>query len=168
IDLVLRTLRFILDKDGRPFEEDLKTRRWSVLGRDGLRVVLELDKFGVPIGEEGWFLQQVNGKLVKNRQFDIGAKNWRKVTKTQKDYVFENHIRPRFYWDARDEKSIRKYVMRDLWKKWQEDRQYLWDHKCNKKGTKEDNYKLKPKRVNEIAWENFINYRMGKEIKVHL
>ncbi|CAN0904747.1 hypothetical protein LINGRAHAP2_LOCUS23274, partial [Linum grandiflorum] len=55
--------------------------------------------------------------------------------------------------------------MRDLRKKWREDRQYLWDHKCNKKGTKEDNYKLKPKRINEIAWENFINYRMGKEIK---
>ncbi|CAN0884449.1 hypothetical protein LINGRAHAP2_LOCUS14844, partial [Linum grandiflorum] len=55
--------------------------------------------------------------------------------------------------------------MRDLGKKWQEDRQYLWDHKCNKKCTKEDNYKLKPKRINEIAWENFINYRMGKEIK---
>ncbi|CAN0884447.1 hypothetical protein LINGRAHAP2_LOCUS14843, partial [Linum grandiflorum] len=42
----------MINKDDRPFEKDLKTRRWSVLGRDGLRVVLELDEIGVPIGEE--------------------------------------------------------------------------------------------------------------------
>ncbi|CAN0913418.1 hypothetical protein LINGRAHAP2_LOCUS27912, partial [Linum grandiflorum] len=36
----------MIDKDGHLFEKDLKTGRWSVLGRDGLRVVLELDEFG--------------------------------------------------------------------------------------------------------------------------
>ena len=56
-------------------------------------MVLELDKYGVPVGEEGCFLRQVNGKLVKNQKFDIGAKNWHKVTKVEKDHVFENFIR---------------------------------------------------------------------------
>ncbi|CAN1239556.1 hypothetical protein LINGRAPRIM_LOCUS2405, partial [Linum grandiflorum] len=81
--------------DGRKIEKALKTRRWGVLGRDGSRVLLELDEYGVPIGEEGCFLRQVNGKIVKNRQFDIGAKNWHKVTTAQKDHVFDNHIRVR-------------------------------------------------------------------------
>ncbi|CAN1220751.1 hypothetical protein LINGRAPRIM_LOCUS46 [Linum grandiflorum] len=81
--------------DGRPFEKDLKTRKWGVVERDGSRVLLELDEYGVPIGEEGCFLRQVNGKIVKNWKFDIGAKNWHKVTKTQKDHVFDNHIRVR-------------------------------------------------------------------------
>ncbi|CAN1220807.1 hypothetical protein LINGRAPRIM_LOCUS63 [Linum grandiflorum] len=86
---------FILDKDGRKIEKALKTRRWGTVGRDGSRVLLELDEYGVPIGEEGCFLRQVNGKIVKNRQFDIGAKNWHKVTTAQKDHVFDNHIRVR-------------------------------------------------------------------------
>ncbi|CAN0903874.1 hypothetical protein LINGRAHAP2_LOCUS22772, partial [Linum grandiflorum] len=71
----------MIDKDGRTFEKVLKTRRWGVVGRDGSRVLLELDEYGVPIGEEGCFLRQVNGKIVKNRKFDIGAKNLHKVTK---------------------------------------------------------------------------------------
>ncbi|CAN1246738.1 hypothetical protein LINGRAPRIM_LOCUS3249 [Linum grandiflorum] len=81
--------------DGNPLEKALKTRRWGVVGRDGSRVLLELDEYGVPIGEEGCFLRQVNGKIVKNQKFDIGAKNWHKVTDTQKDHVFDNHIRVR-------------------------------------------------------------------------
>ncbi|CAN1220833.1 hypothetical protein LINGRAPRIM_LOCUS69 [Linum grandiflorum] len=64
----------MIDKAGREFEKALKTRRWSVLGRDGSRVLLELDEYGMPIGEEGYFLRQVNGKIVKTGQLDIGAK----------------------------------------------------------------------------------------------
>ncbi|CAN1220808.1 hypothetical protein LINGRAPRIM_LOCUS63 [Linum grandiflorum] len=159
---------FILDKDGRKIEKALKTRRWGTVGRDGSRVLLELDEYGVPIGEEGCFLRQVNGKIVKNRQFDIGAKNWHKVTTAQKDHVFDNHIRPKFCWNDEDEKTIRKYVMSDLGKKWREDRQKLWNDVCDKEGTKEENYLKRPQRINEVQWENFINYRMGKEMKVRL
>ncbi|CAN0837178.1 hypothetical protein LINGRAHAP2_LOCUS1724, partial [Linum grandiflorum] len=50
-------------------------------------------------------------------------------------------------------------------KKWREDRQKLWDDVCDKEGTKEENYLKRPQRINEVQWENFINYRMGKEMK---
>ncbi|CAN1181246.1 hypothetical protein LINPERPRIM_LOCUS6134 [Linum perenne] len=71
----------------------MKTRRWSKVGRDGSKVVLQLNDKRVPEGHEGCFLQQVNGKLVKTQLFDIGPKSWRKITKVEKDYAFDNYIR---------------------------------------------------------------------------
>ncbi|CAN1272164.1 hypothetical protein LINPERPRIM_LOCUS14444 [Linum perenne] len=82
-----------VDKTGVFFKKSLKTRRWSRVGRDGSKVVLCLNDRRVPEGHEGYFLRQVNGKLVKARLFDIGPRSWRKITKVEKDHAFDNYIR---------------------------------------------------------------------------
>ncbi|CAN1272918.1 hypothetical protein LINPERPRIM_LOCUS14780, partial [Linum perenne] len=55
----------MIDKTCVFFKKSMNTQRWS----------------------------KVNGKLAKAGLFDIGPKSWRKVTKLEKDHVFDNYNR---------------------------------------------------------------------------
>ncbi|CAN1853272.1 hypothetical protein LINPERHAP1_LOCUS40965, partial [Linum perenne] len=106
----------------------------------------------------------VNGKLVKARLFDIGPRSWRKITKVEKDHAFDNYIRQKFHWNAEDEDTIRRYVMKGLGKKWREDRQTLWDKLCDPTQQKDHNYQQRPKKVDAAKWQTFVDHRMSKNI----
>ncbi|CAN1171279.1 hypothetical protein LINPERPRIM_LOCUS7890, partial [Linum perenne] len=151
------------DKTGVVFKKSLRTRKWSTVGRDGSKVVLRLDDKGEPEGHEGCFLCRVNEMLVKSRLFDIGPTSWRKVAKVEKDHAFDNHIRQKFHWDDRDEKTIKKYVLKDLGKKWKVDREELWDKLCDPTKPKDYNYAQKPQKVDLAKWEIFVDSQMNKK-----
>ncbi|CAN1135850.1 hypothetical protein LINPERHAP2_LOCUS9107, partial [Linum perenne] len=96
------------------------------------------------------------------RLFDIGPRSWCKITKVEKDHAFHNYIRQKFHWNAEDEDTIRRYVMKDFGKKWREDRQTLWDKLCDPTQQKEHNYQQKPNKVDEAKWQTFVDHRMSK------
>ncbi|CAN1227876.1 hypothetical protein LINPERPRIM_LOCUS2880 [Linum perenne] len=55
--------------------------------------------------------------------------------------------------------------MKDLGKKWREDRQTLWDKLCDPTQQKEHNYQQKPNKVDEAKWQTFVDHRMSKYMK---
>ncbi|CAN1752129.1 hypothetical protein LINPERHAP1_LOCUS4592 [Linum perenne] len=71
----------------------------------------------------------------------------------------------KFHWNVEDEDTIRRYVMKDLGKKWTEDRQTLWDKLCDPTQQKEHNYQQRPKKVDAAKWQTFVDHRMSKYMK---
>ncbi|CAN1124901.1 hypothetical protein LINPERHAP2_LOCUS2610, partial [Linum perenne] len=57
--------------------------------------------------------------------------------------------------------------MKDLGKKWREDRQTLWDKLCDPTQQKEHNYQQKPNKVDEAKWQTFVDHRMSKYMKAN-
>ncbi|CAN1826382.1 hypothetical protein LINPERHAP1_LOCUS31520 [Linum perenne] len=55
--------------------------------------------------------------------------------------------------------------MKDLGKKWREDRQTLWDKLCDPTEQKEQNYKRNPNKVDAAKWQTFVDHRMSKYTK---
>ncbi|CAN1338308.1 hypothetical protein LINPERPRIM_LOCUS38007 [Linum perenne] len=75
------------------------------------------------------------------------------------------YFKQKFHWNVEDEDTIRRYVMKDLGKKWTEDRQTLWDKLCDPTQQKEHNYQQRPKKVDAAKWQTFVDHRMSKYMK---
>ncbi|XP_057423783.1 uncharacterized protein LOC130717546 [Lotus japonicus] len=118
-----------------------------------------------PVGTDiDGLLGQYLGRLASNHKLlPISFKKWPEVVKTYKDWVWEKHIKVKFWWEPIHEAAARTSFMMDMGKKWRENRIRLFHTKFDKTLSREENIRNPPLSIPPTEWAAFIDYRLEED-----
>ncbi|TKY63192.1 transposase, Ptta/En/Spm, plant [Spatholobus suberectus] len=106
------------------------------------------------------------GRLAQdNKLFPICFENWHLMLNSYKDKVWDDGIKAKFWWDPMYENAVKIHMMKDIGKKWRENRIKLFDTYFDDKKSRDDNAKNPPLSITEIEWATFIDYRLKEKTK---
>src|ERR1044072_9705527 len=77
-------------------------------------------------------------------------------------------MKTKLWWDPVHERAAKAYMMKDMGIKWRESRIRLFNKKCDKTKTREENIRSCPEGVELTEWSSFVDYRLDEATKVTL
>jgi hypothetical protein len=75
-------------------------------------------------------------------------------------------LKAKLWWDPIHEAAAQTYIMKDLGRKWRENRLRLNSKFYDKTKTREENIRFPPKGMIATEWASYIDYSLKEETKV--
>lgn len=75
-------------------------------------------------------------------------------------------MKSKFWWEPIHEDAAKTYMLKDIGKKWRENRLKLFNTYYDKTKTREENIRTPPKSILATEWASFIDYRLEEKTQV--
>ncbi|KAJ1420759.1 putative transposase, Ptta/En/Spm, plant [Sesbania bispinosa] len=146
--------------DGEFKEEKMRVRDvWKL--PVGEKVLIPFDG-SQPSGTEavgllGGYLGQLGSD---HNLFPISFECLPKVLLSMKDVVWKDQIKARLWWEPIHDNVAQSYIMKDIGKKWKENRLRLYNSHYDPTKSRDENISNPPKSIPTTKWASFIDYRL--------